>query len=121
MEQANWFKNVVKSEEYQNSKWHIVLSHFPIVTPDGYAPEHGMNDYADNFLSLFNENNIDLVVSGHTHEYYYVPNSQKHKFQSIINSTETVVRVDINDNLLNMKVYDTKGNMILEKHFNSKK
>lgn len=118
-EQADWFKSVIKSDEYRNSKWHIVLSHFPVVTPVNYAPEHGMNDYADKFQSLFNEANIDLVVSGHTHEYFYVPNSTNKKFQSIINSTETVVRVDITNNILNLKVYNVKGDLILNEQFKS--
>ena len=119
-EQADWFKSVVESDEYRNSKWHIVLSHFPVVTPTGYTPEYGINAYADKFLSLFNKANIDLIVSGHTHEYFYVPSSTNGNFQSIINSTETVVRVDIVDDVLNLKVYDVKGNLILEEQFKSK-
>lgn len=119
-EQADWFKSVVESEEYRNSKWHIVLSHFPVVTPAGYATEYGMSSYADKFLSLFNKSCIDLIVSGHTHEYFYVPNSANGNFQSIINSTETVVRVDIVDDVLNLKVYDVKGDLILDEQFKSK-
>lgn len=116
-EQAEWFKNLIETDEYKTSKWHIVLSHFPVVTPKGYYSEYGMDDYSEKFLSLFNLSDIDLIVSGHTHEYYYVPKSKDNNFQSIINSTETVVRVDISNHSLNLKVYDLNGRLILDKIF----
>lgn len=114
-EQAEWFAQLIQSKTYKRAKWHIVFNHFPPMgeTPDN-PEDHGLYDVEKKFLPLFNKAKIDMMFSGHMHRYaYWSPNEKKElTFPVIIGSTETVSRVDIKGDRMEIEVKDTKGDTV---------
>lgn len=112
-EQAEWLKELVSSAEYNNAKYHIVISHFPMVMDDIYKKEnlwYGWEDAINKFLPILNDANVDLLVSGHTHRYFYhKENPGENSFPIIEQGANSATRLDIEDGKISIKVVDTDG------------
>ena len=117
-EQAAWFGKLIRSKAYKSAKWRIVMKHFPPLSHmEGDNPErHGIQDITDKFLPLYNQAKIDLMISGHTHAYEFMSPDKYDRltFPVIVNSTESVARIDIDGRTLKAKVTDTGGNTLKE-------
>ena len=117
-EQAAWFGELIRSKAYKSAKWRIVMNHFPPLSHmEGDNPErHGIQDITDKFLPLYNQAKIDLMISGHTHAYEFMSPDKYDRltFPVIVNSTESVARIDIDGRTLKAKVTDTGGNTLKE-------
>lgn len=117
-EQAAWFGELIRSKAYKSAKWRIVMNHFPPLSHmEGDNPErHGIQDITDKFLPLYNQAKIDLMISGHTHVYEFMSPDKYDRltFPVIVNSTESVARIDIDGRTLKAKVTDTGGNTLKE-------
>lgn len=117
-EQAAWFGKLIRSKAYKSAKWRIVMNHFPPLSHmEGDNPErHGIQDITDKFLPLYNQAKIDLMISGHTHAYEFMSPDKYDRltFPVIVNSTESVARIDIDGRTLKAKVTDTGGNTLKE-------
>ena len=118
-EQARWFEKLIKTKEYRSAKWHVVMNHFPPVyegKPDN--PEsHGIDDITAKFLPLYNRADIDLMINGHIHRYKYMPPSDTVRFPVVVNSTESVARIDIDGKTMRVKVSDVDNKVLLEKEY----
>ena len=117
-EQAAWFGELICSKAYKSAKWRIVMNHFPPLSHmESDNPErHGIQDITDKFLPLYNQAKIDLMISGHTHAYEFMSPDKYDRltFPVIVNSTESVARIDIDGRTLKAKVTDTGGNTLKE-------
>ena len=117
-EQAAWFGELIRSKAYKGAKWRIVMNHFPPLSHmESDNPErHGIQDITDKFLPLYNQAKIDLMISGHTHAYEFMSPDKYDRltFPVIVNSTESVARIDIDGRTLKAKVTDTGGNTLKE-------
>ena len=117
-EQAAWFGKLIRSKAYKSAKWRIVMNHFPPLSHmEGDNPErHGIQDITDKFLPLYNQAKIDLMISGHTLAYEFMSPDKYDRltFPVIVNSTESVARIDIDGRTLKAKVTDTGGNTLKE-------
>ena len=117
-EQAGWFGELICSKAYKSAKWRIVMNHFPPLSHmESDNPErHGIQDITDKFLPLYNQAKIDLMISGHTHAYEFMSPDKYDRltFPVIVNSTESVARIDIDGRTLKAKVTDTGGNTLKE-------
>lgn len=117
-EQAAWFGELIRSKAYKSAKWRIVMNHFPPLSHmESDNPErHGIQDITDKFLPLYNQAKIDLMISGHTHVYEFMSPDKYDRltFPVIVNSTESVARIDIDGRTLKAKVTDTGGNTLKE-------
>ena len=116
--QAAWFGELIRSKAYKSAKWRIVMNHFPPLSHmESDNPErHGIQDITDKFLPLYNQAKIDLMISGHTHAYEFMSPDKYDRltFPVIVNSTESVARIDIDGRTLKAKVTDTGGNTLKE-------
>lgn len=66
-EQYTWLVEEFQSSGYANSKWQIVLFHHPPYTSGSHrGDEVPVTDY---LVPLFEENDVDMVFSGHNHHY----------------------------------------------------
>ena len=117
-EQAAWFGELIRSKAYKSAKWRIVMNHFPPLSHmESDNPErHGIQDITDKFLPLYNQAKIDLMISGHTHAYEFMSPDKYDRltFPVIVNSTESVARIDIDGRTLKAKVTDTGANTLKE-------
>lgn len=116
-EQAEWLRQLVKTKEFKNAKYRLVVSHFPMVNGvyDYKEEGHGMNDLARKCLPILNKANIDLMVSGHTHEYaFHERNVGGNNFPVLVGSNESATRLDIANGKVKVKVVDKKGTILLD-------
>ncbi|MBV4359912.1 metallophosphoesterase family protein [Pinibacter aurantiacus] len=70
--QAEWYSSLIQTKEYKKAVNRIICSHIPIYKAydndkEGGGDWHGASDLRDNFLPLFQQTKIDLMLNGHTH------------------------------------------------------
>jgi predicted phosphodiesterase len=101
-EQKKWLEVEIQSESFKKATFRVVLVHMP--TPSENRP--GRNDLYGKWRPLFNQGNIDLMISGHTHSYrVVVPEKGVRDYPMVIGGSPkegraTVIRVDATkDNL----------------------
>ena len=115
-EQAEWFSKIIQTKEYKTARWHVVMNHFPPIShlEEGHPERHGVQHMLDLFLPLYKRAKIDLMISGHNHKYEFMsPEAfEGIGFPVIINSTESVARVDIDGKKMKVKVEDRSGNTL---------
>lgn len=118
-EQAEWLARLVETEEFKTARYRIVISHYPMV--DIFPEEeltHGINDLKAKMLPILNRANIDLMVSGHTHEFaFHEKNKAGNAFPVIVGSNRSATRIDIKDGKIKAKVIDTAGKVLLDTVF----
>ncbi|MDD3108957.1 MAG: FN3 domain-containing metallophosphoesterase family protein [Alistipes sp.] len=118
-QEAAWFEQLIRTKEYRTTRWRVVMNHFPPLThltqPTDTAA-HGERDVMAKFLPLYNRAKIDLMISGHTHEYAFMEpaNEPALRFPTIVGSTETITRVDIEGKTMRVKVLNVKGKILKE-------
>jgi len=66
--QWEWFEKSIQSEIWKTSPWKIVLVHQPPYS-QGWKGYSGEKTILDLFLPYWESGLIDLVISGHTHDY----------------------------------------------------
>ncbi len=66
--QADWFHKTVLSEEWKVSPWKIIMLHQPPYS-QGWPGYHGEKSIRELLEPYFHAGLIDLVISGHTHDY----------------------------------------------------
>ena len=120
-EQAEWLKQVIKSEEFRTAKYRIVICHFPILVGNKRNDEFdGQPHLSSLILPLLKQCDIDLYVSGHYHPatYQYFGenyNGQGNKFDEYIVGAHTAMRIDIEGGNIRLRVVDHQGNVLLDK------
>jgi predicted phosphodiesterase len=66
--QADWFHKTMLSEEWKSSPWKIIMLHQPPYS-QGWPGYHGEKSIREFLEPYFHAGLIDLVISGHTHDY----------------------------------------------------
>jgi Icc-related predicted phosphoesterase len=66
--QADWFHKTMLSEEWKASPWKIIMLHQPPYS-QGWPGYHGEKSIRKLLEPYFHAGLIDLVISGHTHDY----------------------------------------------------
>ena len=109
VEEAEWLKKVLQSEECKNAKHRIVLMHMPPL--NGNKMWHGPLHAAKCFLPLLNEANIDVMLCGHTHKYSYntTPDKTDAKFPILVNSNADALKAVVNEEGIKIEVIDMQG------------
>ncbi len=125
-EEAEWLKTVVNGEAFRRARHRIVFSHFPLAELPQYigdpVGDYGARDLSGKCLPILNGVNIDLCVAGHTHRFaWHDVNPQQRKFPLLVGSNRSAVRLDIDENGIRIKAYDTGGKTLLEKTLSKQK
>lgn len=96
-EQKEWIETVIATPEFQSAPFRIAIMHIP---PSG-TTWHGTQDVARKFLPLLNKANIDIMLSGHTHNYKYIDkgDDQNIHFPVLINDDETYLEISVNSQI----------------------
>ena len=120
-EQAEWLKQLIQTEAYRKSRYRIIISHFPMVMDKQWKEEkewYGWDDAIRKFLPVLNEANVDLLVSGHTHRYFYhEKGSDGNRFPVLEQGHDSAARLELHDGKIHLKVIDTKGTILKESIF----
>ena len=117
-EQAEWLKRLCASPEYKEARYHIVISHFPMVMNEKSKQEnmwYGWQDAINKFLPILNEADVDLLVSGHTHQYEYYPAGSKDaNFPVLVQGFSSAVRLDLKEGNIQCKVINQDNEVLQE-------
>lgn len=118
-EQAEWLEKLIKTKEYRKAKYRIVLSHFPMVMGRKWKEEkmwYGWEDAIHKFLPILNKANVDLLVSGHTHRYFFHNcNVDGNTFPVLEQGADSAVRLELRGAKVKLKVIDVSGKVLMEK------
>ncbi len=104
-EQKIWLEKVVRTDEFKSAKFRVVVVHIPPVGSDW----HGPLDINRKILPVLNQAGISLMLCGHTHRYQLIEPDNEVKFPILINSFNTVLKIDADQQKLTVERKNTKG------------
>jgi predicted phosphodiesterase len=103
-EQAEWMKEVIKSDEYKNAKYKVVITHIPPI-----GNWHGTNQIRDIYMPIIAEGKADIVICGHTHKAYHYEPTTEAPYHLLVNDHISAVRVDANQSVMKVEVVGMDG------------
>lgn len=105
-----WLEAVVNQPEFKEAKFRVAIMHIP---PTG-STWHGTQDIAEKFLPILNRAGIDVMFSGHTHNYKFINKGEASdlNFPLLINDDETYLDVKVNDKEINIEQKDMNGKVV---------
>jgi acid phosphatase type 7 len=113
LEELQWLKSEVKSAAYRSAKYRVVMVHMPIIKEEKQG--WGIRFLADNFGTLLQTGNVDLMISAHTHRNtYYEPAKSGFGYPVLVNSNNSFVEVSADQIGLKAAVKDVSGKVISE-------
>ncbi|MEN5195045.1 metallophosphoesterase family protein [Sphingobacterium faecium] len=113
-EQAVWLEQVLQSKERKSAQHTVVVSHIPIFHADDW---HGTLHNRSTFHPLFQKYKIDVMITGHTHQYGYYPPDQDHNYTLFIGGgpktgERTVIDVHGDKRSLDIKMIKDNGDIV---------
>jgi predicted phosphodiesterase len=111
-EQAAWLEQEISRKEFKNAAFRIVLMHIP---PRYSGDGHGAVHCTQLFEPLMNRGRVDLVLSGHTHQYKVHPPVQNRNSYPIIigggprDGFRTLTKVSANSKNVQVNMIDDSG------------
>lgn len=115
IQQKQWLQSEIQSEAFKKAPFKIVLVHIP---PTPSEQWHGPDHLYKQWTPLFNEAKIDLMISGHTHQYAIIPpKAGICEYPVIIGGKPaegeaTVIRVDVSQDKLDVVMTTDAGKTI---------
>lgn len=108
-EEAEWIKQVTASETFKQSPFKVAIIHIPPVKSTWHGPLHAKKL----LVPALNEAGIDLMLSAHLHEYFYLESGNEGcNFPILINSNTHVTHIDASEKEMNLEVKDSQGKVI---------
>ena len=116
-EQAKWLADDLRSVAARRARYRVVLSHIPPYdgTPrTGTAGEtFAIRDVRECWEKPANTGGVDLWLSGHTHRYAHLaPAAGKNRYHLVIGAPDTLTRVDVSKEKLDVTVTRETGERI---------
>lgn len=87
LEQKAWLAQILTSKERKKAKHTIIVNHIPWFHSDDW---HGTLHNRACFHELVQNNKVDAVISGHTHQHGFYPPDQDHNYHIIIGGAPKV-------------------------------
>ena len=117
-EQAVWLEEQLKSEACKNALYKVVLMHIPTYT-NTTKEEYGMVHCRELFEPLFNQYEIDVLISGHTHKVSVMQPQGNRKYPIVVGggtladepliNNSTMISLTADKNMLDIIVFDQFG------------
>jgi len=117
-EQAQWLAEAVKSRDYTEAKFRVVIAHMP--PNPGRNLWHGQKEVLEKFVPVLNEANVDVMLCGHIHRYLKTEPDAIIKFPIISNAHRTVLKGIAKNNQLEIVVRDLDGKVVERTILNAK-
>lgn len=116
-EEAKWIAQVTENDEFKNADYRIVFMHIcPL-----YGQSSIKKELHEVFTPVLQNANIDLMLSGHHHDYAYHPANEQINFPVIINGDESLLKCDVTKDHIQITIKDLKLNKTIEHRFDKKK
>ena len=117
-EQAEWLKEAVKSKDYTEAKFKVVIAHLPPVY--GRTMQFGQRDVLEKFVPILNDANVDIMLSAHLHRLLNQKPNDEIKFPVLANGNRTVLKGIANNNQLELVIKDLDGKVVVQMMLNVK-
>jgi hypothetical protein len=109
--ELEWLKDEIKSSDFKNAKYRIVVIHMPVIKEDKQG--YGMKYLSDNFGPVLKTAGINLMMSAHTHRNtFYETGRSGFGYPVLVNSNNSFVEVDVTNQGITAVVKDTGGKII---------
>ena len=113
LKELEWLREEVRSNQFRLAKFRVVLVHMPILK--GEKQNHAMTFMSENFGPVLREAGIDLMLSAHTHRNtYYEKDKTGYGYPLLVNSNNSFVEVNADNNEIKAIVKDVEGKIISE-------
>ncbi len=114
--QALWLEQVLQSEACKAAPFRVVMMHIPTHYTVGAKGELHSREL---FTPLFNQYNVDLVISGHTHKHGVYPPNETHRYAIVIGGgpvvgNRTLIHVSSTVQKLAVQMLDDSGKQVGE-------
>lgn len=109
-EQARWLAEAVKSKDFTEATYRVVVAHMPPLPDKGLW--HGQQEVLEKFVPILNNAHVDVMLCGHLHRYFNNKPTSAVKFPVIVNAHKTVLKGVTKGNKLELVVKDLQGKMI---------
>lgn len=121
VEQLEWLKAVIQSEEYKNAKKRIILTHIPPI-PRGEstrASVHTSDFLYREYLPILNTADVDLMIAGHTHRFMLIEPKENpnYQFPLLVNDNKSASFVRVSPSGISVKTVNDQGEVTLEREF----
>lgn len=105
---ASWLKQAIQSEDIRTAPVKIALLHVPFEKGKGW---YGSNELKRLFVPILNEAGVDLMLSGHTHNYGIREKGtcDGNEFPILVNDNDTRMDVVATEKEISVKVIDALG------------
>ncbi len=104
-EQAEWIDEVVSTDAFKQANARVAFMHIPPST----GTWHGTLHLEKVFMPILNRSNIDVMFSGHTHRYIYMPPSAKNTFPIVVNDHQSYALCHIRDGKIQVELIGGDG------------
>lgn len=115
-EQATWLENEITKNEFKNAPFRIVMMHIP---PRYSGDAHGPVHCTQLFEPIMNRGKVDLVLSGHTHEYkLHEPDKKLNNYSIAIgggpsDGARTLTKIKATKKQILIKMLDDSGRQVI--------
>lgn len=109
-EQAKWLSEAVKSQEFLDAKFKVIIAHMPPLPDEDLW--HGQAEVAEKFVPILNEAGVDVMLCGHLHQYFNNKPTEKVRFPVIDNSSNTVLKGVVQEDKLYLEIKNMNGDLV---------
>lgn len=112
-DQTQWLRQQIQSKAFREARFRVVLVHIP--PGEMHDPKFIREKWVlDTWGPLFNEGKVALVLSGHTHQFADIPpRAGNNDYHVVIGGTDTIIRVDVQGDQMDLVVTDNEGTQTL--------
>lgn len=124
-EEIEWLREAVRSKAWRGASHRIVMIHIPPASQAMKEVEDlnkilcwGSKRWGEKAIDIFNSAKIDLMISGHTHRYFFVPEQRgKQNYPLVINDNRSAMAVEVGGDGISVRVTNLDGEVLLDEHF----
>lgn len=110
-QELEWLKKVIHNPEIENAPFKVCIMHIPTFDgPDAWYSQHWI---AQNFTPVLNEAGVDLMLSGHHHQYILAKAGEYgNKYPILANSNVERLDFEATTSKIVVKTFDQSGAML---------
>ena len=110
LEELEWLKKEVASDEFKKAPFKIVIVHMPIMQNE--KNWYGMAFLAEHFGPVLKDAGIDLMISGHTHRNAWINSiDSSFDYPIMISSNNNFIEAEVDKNQISLLLKDINGNV----------
>lgn len=112
-QETRWLEQELQTPAFRDARFRVCLIHMPPAQDDDHSTKFVRAPWIrDHWNPMLSKAGIDLMLSGHTHQYEERPADAKRTYPIVIGGTNTVIRVDVSPAGLHMTTFNDDGTIL---------